>query len=167
MLVEKKIIKVFEEELGNLGFEFVKADSIPRGSRRILQIYIDHPDRNVTISDCVSVSKSLGRILDNLNEGSDPYNLEVSSPGVERPLVKPENFTRFQGEEAKVQFINGEGNKQSLVGKILESDECSVVLALKEDNVRIKFDKIITANLHKKSVNIGKGKKHKKKHGLR
>jgi ribosome maturation factor RimP len=167
MSVEEKINRVIEEELGNLGFELIKTDSFPRGKRKILQIYIDHPDRNVTISDCVSVSKSLGLALDDLNEVSGPYNLEVSSPGVERPLVKPDHFARFQGEKAKIQFVNEKGNKQSLVGEILKSDESSVVLDLKEDKVRIKLDKIIKANLHGQSVNIGKRKKRKKKHNAR
>jgi ribosome maturation factor RimP len=115
----------------------------------------------------VSVSKSLGLALDDLNEVSGPYNLEVSSPGVERPLVKPDHFARFQGEKAKIQFVNEKGNKQSLVGEILKSDESSVVLDLKEDKVRIKLDKIIKANLHGQSVNIGKRKKRKKKHNAR
>ncbi|MCD6379276.1 ribosome maturation factor RimP [bacterium] len=167
MSVEEKINKVLEEELGNMGFELIKTDSFPRGNRRILQIYIDHPDGNVTISDCVSVSRSLGLILDNLDEVSGPYNLEVSSPGVERPLVKPDHFTRFQGKKAKVQFINEKGNKQSLIGEISKSNESSVVLALEEGNVRIKFDRIIKANLYGQSVNIGKRKKGKKKHNAR
>ena len=167
MSAEEKINGILEEELGNLGFEFIKVKFSQRGKRKILQIYIDHPDRNVSISDCVGVSKSLGLVLDNLEEVSGPYNLEVSSPGIKRPLVKHEHFVRFQGEKAKVQFIDEKGDKLSLVGEIVESDESSVVLDLKEGNIRIKFNAIIQANLHKQSIVIGKRKKHKKKHGRR
>ncbi len=165
MSVEEKINGILEEELGNLGFEFIKVKFAQRGKRKILQIYIDHPDRNVSISDCVGVSKSLGLVLDNLNEVSGPYNLEVSSPGIMRPLVKPGHFARFRGEKAKVQFVDEKGDKLSLIGEIVESDENSVVLDLKEGNVRIKFDKMIQANLHQQSIIIGKRKKSKKKHG--
>lgn len=164
MSVEEKINGILEEELENLGFEFIKVKFAQRGKRKILQIYIDHPDRNVSISDCVGVSKSLGLVLDNLNEVSGPYNLEVSSPGIMRPLVKPGHFARFRGEKAKVQFVDEKGDKLSLIGEIAESDENSVVLDLKEGNVRIKFDKMIQANLHQQSIIIGKRKKSKKKH---
>lgn len=163
MTVEKNIDEILTEELGNLGYELIKANSFQRGKRRILRIFIAHPDRSITIDDCVGVSKSLSLVLDELDGISGPYNLEVSSPGVKRPLVKPEHFEQFRGKKARVQFINEKGNKQSLTGEISGTDGSSVVLRLKEDTVRIELKRITRANLDTEPVGIGKGKKGKKK----
>jgi ribosome maturation factor RimP len=97
----------FERELEArveaLGFEFVELERAGSRARPVLRIRIDRPDavpgQGVTLDDCTRVSRSLEQYLDQESDLAERYVLEVSSPGVERPLVRPRDFERFAGRE--------------------------------------------------------------------
>lgn len=89
-----------------LGFEFVELERAGSKSRPILRIRIDRPGsmpgQGVTIEDCTRVSRTLESFLDEQETLADRYVLEVSSPGVERPLIRPGDYERFAGHEVAV-----------------------------------------------------------------
>ncbi len=95
-----------ERRVEELGFEFVELETAGNRARPILQLRIDRPDsepgRGVTLDECSSVSRALEGYLDDLPELSDTYVLEVSSPGLERPLTRARHFQRFVGREIRV-----------------------------------------------------------------
>lgn len=105
--------RVWEElapELAEQNYELVEVEFDVQGGRRILRIYIDR-EGGITLDHCTEVSQLLGPVLDvkDLVEGS--YALEVSSPGIDRPVRKPEDFARFAGEPIKVKThepVNGQ-----------------------------------------------------------
>lgn len=94
-----------ERRVEELGFEFVELETAGNRARPILQLRIDRPDsepgRGVTLDECSSVSRALEGYLDDLPELSDTYVLEVSSPGLERPLTRARHFQRFVGREIR------------------------------------------------------------------
>ncbi len=147
MKLQKKLGEIIESEVESMGFELVKAGYIPRGRRGVLQVYIDHPERKISMDDCVSVSRALGLVLDGLEDLKDPYNLEVSSPGVDRPLAKPEHFERFTGKTAKIRYTGGDRERVSVTGKILRTDDKSVFISSQEGETRVGFESIIDARL--------------------
>lgn len=87
------------------GFQLWGLEYLPQQSSALLRIYLDHPDRAVTIEDCESVSREISALLDVHDPIASEYQLEVSSPGVDRPLFTPEQFARFIGEEVKVETL--------------------------------------------------------------
>ncbi|CAN5766334.1 ribosome maturation factor RimP [soil metagenome] len=95
-----------ERRVEELGFEFVELETAGDRARPILRLRIDRPDsepgRGVTLDECSSVSRALEGYLDDLPELSDTYVLEVSSPGLERPLTRARHFQRFVGREIRV-----------------------------------------------------------------
>lgn len=150
-------------ELEKLGYELVTIEMPVRGRRRIVRLFIDHPERNVTIDDCVRVSKAVGFVLDGEAIVPGPYNLEVSSPGINRALTKPTHFKRFTGHAARVERVTGHGGTETLIGGILDADDEAVTLETGGKRVRIEFGAVRKANLHGEDWEIPKGTKKKKR----
>jgi ribosome maturation factor RimP len=154
-------------ELEKLGFELVKLDLSFRGRRRVLRIYIDSPDSNVTLDDCVMVTRAVGFALDGEDLVSGPYNLEVSSPGINRPLTKPEHFLRFCGRKAKVVYEMDDGGKDTLIGEIIGSDGEEITLSVDARRRSVTFGRIIKASLYDEKWEIPKKRSGKGRSGRR
>ena len=86
----------------DLGLELVGIEFSPNQGGSVLRVFIDEPERGVTIDDCERVSREISALLDVNDPVAGHYTLEVSSPGLERPLFTPEHFARFVGAEAKL-----------------------------------------------------------------
>lgn len=101
-----EIDRELEERIGALAMELVEAEWAGSNARPILRLRVDHsdsePGRGVTVEDCVRVSRALEPWLDEHPGLPEKYTLEVSSPGVERPLHRRRDFERFAGEEVVV-----------------------------------------------------------------
>lgn len=104
-----------------------------------LRLFIDHPD-GVTLALCERVS---GR----LNDYRDRYSLEVSSPGLDRPLTKPQHYSRFLGRHAKVRLRDAREGHRSLTGELVGASEKEVTIAAHDGVVSIPYDQIARSNL--------------------
>jgi ribosome maturation factor RimP len=103
-----ELLKVIEQAVGGLGYELVDFETSPRA--RLLRVFIDSP-KGVTVDDCAAVSNHLTRLF--AVENIDYDRLEVSSPGLDRPLKKAADFVRFAGQEAQIRLrlpVNGRRN---------------------------------------------------------
>ena len=99
MLDDRKLSTLLEATLTGLGYELVDLEASPRG--RLIRIFIDSP-KGIDVDDCAAVSNHLTRLF--AVEGIDYDRLEVSSPGLDRPLRKVEDFRRFAGERVQVKM---------------------------------------------------------------
>lgn len=135
-----------EPAVTGLGYEFVGLELI-RGGGVVLRVYIDGP-AGVTVDDCASVSHELSAVLDVHDPIKSAYTLEVSSPGLDRPLFTAEHFRRFAGHRAKITLdVPLEGRRKfdgAIIG--MEDDES---LRFEQDGqeVRIALADIRKANL--------------------
>ena len=103
-----QLTEVIDQAVSGLGYELVDFETSPRA--RLLRIFIDRPE-GVTIDDCAAVSNHLSRVF--AVENVDYDRLEVSSPGLDRPLKKIADFVRFAGQEAQLRMrlpIDGQRN---------------------------------------------------------
>jgi ribosome maturation factor RimP len=110
--------KVIEQAVAGLGYELVDFETSPRA--RLLRVFIDSPN-GVTIDDCTAVSNQLTRLF--AVENIDYDRLEVSSPGLDRPLRKEADFVRFTGQEAQVRLrlaVNGQRNFTGVLAGVEE-----------------------------------------------
>ncbi len=128
------------------GLELVHTEYRRESAGRVLRLYIDKPG-GVSLDDCTRVSRQLGDILDVHLDDLGPYHLEVSSPGTDRPLGKPEDFARFQGQTARIrtiQAINGRKNFKGILNGITAE---GVRLACDHGEVLIPLETISIARL--------------------
>jgi ribosome maturation factor RimP len=117
-----------ERRIAEMGYELVELEQVGSRARPILRVYLDRPDSRpgepaVSIEDCTRVSRALEPWLDAYDGLSDRYLLEVSSPGVERPLLRPRDWRRFVGEPVAVKGrvpLAGQGKR--IQGELLGVD---------------------------------------------
>ncbi|MEW5771709.1 MAG: ribosome maturation factor RimP [Pseudomonadota bacterium] len=126
---------LIEPTLNGMGYELVALERVGRG---LLRLYIDQAD-GITLDDCVRVSNQLTRLF--MVENVDYDRLEVSSPGLDRPLVKPADFLRFDGQRAQVRVQAPINGRKRFVGLLrgLESGEAGEVLKLEMDGALVEI----------------------------
>lgn len=110
-----------------LGFELVDVELMGGRQHQTLRVYIDSP-QGVTVDDCADVSRQLSAILDVEDPFPGSYTLEVSSPGLDRPLVTPADFRRYQGALVKVRLLHALEGRRNFTGRLLEATAEDVVV---------------------------------------
>jgi ribosome maturation factor RimP len=102
----------------------------------------------MTVDDCADISRSVSAILDVADPIAEAYTLEVSSPGIDRPLVRPDDYVRFAGFEAKVETSAAINGRKRFKGRLLGFEDGHVLLAL-DDGTRVSlaFEDIARAKL--------------------
>lgn len=146
--IHERIQQLLEPILGSLGLTLWDLDFKKEGPQWLLRIYIEREPGGVTLGDCETVNRDLGTALDVEELIAHAYTLEVSSPGLDRSLTKPEHYRKCKGTLVKIktyQLINGE---KIFRGKLIELDEGSTVVleADKGEVLRIPLDSIAKAS---------------------
>jgi len=115
--------------LDEMGLELWDTRFEKEGSAWFLRYFIDK-EGGVTIQDCEAVSRAVDKLLDEADPISQSYILEVSSPGVERRLVKDEHFTRYAGHDVAVRLIRPVDGARDFVGRLIgkQGDEITILL---------------------------------------
>jgi len=143
-MAEDDLERELERRVEALGFEFVELERTGTRARPILRLRIDRedsePGKGVTVEDCARVTRELEPYLDGRPELGERYVLEVSSPGVERPLLRRRDFERFAGHEIAVRgraVLAGRSRRLEgeLLGLVGESDDERVRLRLNDGEV--------------------------------
>jgi ribosome maturation factor RimP len=145
--VEKSLLAKVEPEIEALGFECIDLALSAEAGRRILRITLDST-AGVKLDECAAVSRALAPILDALEEVPENYYLEVSSPGVNRPLTKPEHFRRFRGERVKLRLVAKLDGGQTLSGVIGELQDGVLTVETTVGPKQVPLDQIARARLH-------------------
>ena len=138
---------LIEPVVTKAGYELVRVMSIGQVNQT-LQVMIDKLDgTDITVDDCAKVSRLLSDMLDEKDPIADKYSLEVSSPGLDRPLTTIEHFKRYTGYEIKLETEEKVENRKRFKGKITEVADNNVILAAEEATYTIPFDLIAKAKL--------------------
>jgi ribosome maturation factor RimP len=139
MTLQETLTNLIEPEAQALGFDLVRV-KLFGGDDATLQIMAERPDtRQLTIEDCAALSRRISEKLDILEEaGKDPiegaYRLEVSSPGIDRPLTRERDFVEWAGFEAKITLIEKRDGRQRFNGELLGVDAAGdIIVRDKED----------------------------------
>ena len=149
------LTRLIEPELKSLGYDLVRVAMIGGRSDPTLQVMAERPDtRQLGLGDCEAISRRLSETLDALEaEGRDPiegpYRLEVSSPGIDRPLTRMKDYADWSGHEARVTLAQPMGGRKQFSGTIAGTGEGGIVhLKGKDGNdYPIPFDSIASAKL--------------------
>lgn len=132
----------------SMGFEVVRI-LLTGAQKPTLQIMIERKDRkNLVVDDCASVSRAISIILDEKDPIDGEYSLEVSSPGIDRPLTKPEHFSRFAGYEAKIETSDSIDGRKRFKGKIISlKEDNSIIFSMEDKEYSIPFTSVAKAKL--------------------
>ena len=141
-----KIWALIEPTVENLGYELVGIEHVSQGRHSVLRIYIDHVD-GINVDDCASVSHQVSGVLDVEDPIKGNYSLEVSSPGLDRPLFTLEQFARFAGEQVQIRLHAPIEGRRKLNGVIKDIDGGYVEVEVDDKTYRLVLDDIDTARL--------------------
>ena len=130
----------------DLGYEFIGLEYNPNPKHSLLRIYIDH-ENGVGIQDCEIVSRETAALLDVKDPIRSHYNLEVSSPGLDRPLFTPAHFSEFTGSEVQINLFAPQDGRRKFSGPILSAGESSVCIEQDGSEVTLDYDNIAKAKL--------------------
>lgn len=128
---------LIEPSVTALGYDLVAVELTGDGSNTILRVYIDLPG-GITIDDCEAVSRQVSAVLDVEDPIRGEYTLEVSSPGLDRPLVKREDFEQYAGENVKIRMAEQVLGRRNFTGR-LQGVEGNLVL-IEVDNELYELD---------------------------
>lgn len=128
------------------GLELVHVEYRREPAGRTLRIYLDKPG-GVTLDDCVNISRQLGDLLDVGLETEASYRMEVSSPGIQRPLGRLGDFERYKGSRAKVRTAQALEGRKNFTGTVQGLSGLSVLLMVDNQTVSIAFTDIVKAHL--------------------
>jgi ribosome maturation factor RimP len=154
--VDQELERKLEDRVAALGFELVEIEHGGTKVRPFLRVRIDvpgsSPGHGVTVDDCTRVSRALENMLDTEESLGGRYVLEVSSPGIERPLVRPADFTRFAGKDVAVRgHVPLAGRGRRLEGQLLglvDSDGQERVRIQLEDGAVVDIPRADIARAH-------------------
>ena len=136
---QKKIIAGTVRDLvspvaDSLGYMLWDVEYVKEGADMILRITIDKPE-GVDIEDCEKMARAVDPIIDEADPIEVSYKMEVSSPGIERSLTRPEHFTACMGEKIEVKLYAPIDGKKQIVGILTAADEKTVTVTVDEDTV--------------------------------
>ena len=142
-----RVEELIAPSLEALGFELVRVRFGGPG-RPTLQIMIEREDREaLTVDDCASASKAISALLDVEDPIGGAYNLEISSPGLDRPLTRIGDFERFAGFEAKIEVTVSVDGRKRLRGQVLGVENGNVRISRDEGSHSVPFETIKKAKL--------------------
>ncbi|MDH3239142.1 MAG: ribosome maturation factor RimP [Alphaproteobacteria bacterium] len=145
--VKDRVAALITGPLDGLGYELVRVQ-LSGGDRPVLQVMAERSDgAAMTVEDCADISRSVSALLDAEDPIAGAYTLEVSSPGIDRPLTRPRDFERFAGFEARIETHESISGRRRFKGRLLGLEDGVVSLAVDADTVRLPIEAIAKARL--------------------
>lgn len=145
--VSDALLGLVRQPVEALGYELVGVELLGKGGgRQLLRVYIDHAD-GINLDDCGAVSHQLSGVLDVEEPIDGAYDLEVSSPGLDRLLFEPAHFERFTGRPARLRLAPPLDGRRKLQGRLMGVDGDTVLIEEEGELLRIPLGQIDTARL--------------------
>lgn len=148
--IDRRLAALIQPTIEGLGYELVRI-RLMGGKTRILQIMADTPDGGINVEDCAKISTAVSAVLDVEDPIEDNYTLEVSSPGIDRPLTRLKDFDMWQGYEARVETTELIDGRRRFKGALAGTDGDEVLITIEEGGedltIGLKFDWLSDAKL--------------------
>jgi ribosome maturation factor RimP len=148
---EEQIRQLAEPVLASVGMELVQVECLRMQARWVVRIYMDREEEGVTLDDCALISNQLGDLLDVHDVPPGPYTLEVSSPGLDRPLQRDKDFLKYRGSRINLRIREKIDGRRHFCGDLTdyEDGESGKVLVMRVAGkiYRIPREAVVKANL--------------------
>lgn len=139
--VQQEIMELAAPVVEALNFELVDVEFVKEGANWYLRIYIDKPG-GISIDDCQAVSEQISDILDEKDPIEQSYYLEVSSPGLERPLKTERDFIKYRGELVEVKVYQPIDGKKIFEGELVGLIDNKIIISDAGNNIEFEKDKV-------------------------
>ena len=142
-----EIARIIEPSLEAMGYRLVRV-ALTGAQRPTLQVMAERRDEAaMTVDDCADISRSISALLDVADPIAGAYTLEISSPGIDRPLVRPEDYDRFAGFEARIELRTPLDGRKRFHGRLIGRADEHVRLSSETGEVRLPLAAIVRAKL--------------------
>ena len=145
-LVVRDVNRLIEPILNEMGFELVDIEYLSEHGRWVLRIYVDSED-GITLDDCARVSNEIGDLIDVNDIFEHEYVLEVSSPGLNRPLKKEKDFLKAVGKKVKVKMINPVKERRNFTGYLKAFQDGMLYIEVRNELISLPLRDVKKANL--------------------
>ncbi len=144
--IDRRIADIIGPVVTDMGFELVRV-RLMTGKESHLQIMAQRPDGTIEVDDCGQISTAISAVMDVEDPILDAYTLEVSSPGIDRPLTRLKDFERWQGFEAKIETEELIDGRRRFKGELAGVEGDEVLITIEEGTIGLKFDWLSDAKL--------------------
>ncbi len=144
--IDRRIAEIITPVVEDMGFEVVRV-RLMTGKESILQIMVQRPDGQIEVDECAQVSTALSAVLDVEDPILDVYTLEVSSPGIDRPLTRIKDFDQWEGFEAKIETDELIDGRRRFKGVLAGTEGDEVLITITEGTIGLKFEWLSDAKL--------------------
>lgn len=144
--IDKRLAKIITPVIEDLGFELVRV-RLMGGNTPILQIMAERPEGGIEVDDCATISTAVSATLDVEDPVEEAYTLEVSSPGIDRPLTRLKDFQTWDGYEAKLETDELIDGRKRFKGVLAGAQDNEVLIEIEEGTIGLKFDWLAEAKL--------------------
>ena len=143
---EKKLLGIINPVISDMGFELVRL-RLMSNKEITLQIMAARPNGYINVDECAEISTAISAVLDVEDPILDAYNLEVSSPGVDRPLTRIKDFEEFEGYEVKIETVDLIDGRKRFRGTLAGINGSEILINLDEGTIGLEFDWLAEAKL--------------------
>ena len=144
--IDRRIAAIVQPVIEGLGYELVRI-RVMGGENKTLQIMADRPEGGINVDDCGKISSAVSAVLDVEDPLSDAYTLEVSSPGIDRPLTRMKDFDAWIGYDTKIELSDPIDNRKRFRGKVAGTEGDEVLIEIDEGIIGLKFEWLADAKL--------------------
>ncbi len=144
--IDRRLAEIIGPVLEDMGYELVRV-RLMSGKSTTLQVMADKPDGGIEVDDCAEISTMLSATLDVEDPILDAYTLEVSSPGIDRPLTRLKDFDTFEGYDAKIETAEMIDGRRRFKGVLAGIDGDEVLINVDEGTIGLKFEWLSDAKL--------------------
>ncbi|GFE64534.1 ribosome maturation factor RimP [Litoreibacter roseus] len=144
--IDRRLAEIVQPAIEGLGYELVRI-RLMTGKEAILQIMAEKPEGGIEVDDCAKISTEVSAVLDVEDPIADNYTLEVSSPGIDRPLTRLKDFDVWEGYEVKLETDEMIDGRRRFKGELAGTDGDEVLINIEEGTVGLKFEWLSEAKL--------------------
>lgn len=144
--MDRRIAEIITPVIEDMGYELVRV-RLMSGKTSILQIMAERPSGGIEVDECADISNAVSAVLDVEDPILDTYTLEVSSPGIDRPLTRLKDFEVFEGYEAKLETSELQGGRRRFKGELAGVDGQDVLINVEEGTIGLNFEWLSDAKL--------------------
>ncbi|MBM9593765.1 ribosome maturation factor RimP [Roseitranquillus sediminis] len=144
--IDRRLAEIITPVVEGMGYELVRVRLLG-GKTKTVQVMADRPDGRIEVDDCARISTALSATLDVEDPLEDAYTLEVSSPGIDRPLTRLKDFVAWEGYEAKIETTEMIDGRRRFKGVLAGVEDDEVLIEIEEGTVGLKFDWLSDAKL--------------------
>ncbi|GAB4381827.1 ribosome maturation factor RimP [Albidovulum sp.] len=144
--IDRRLAEIVTPTIEGLGFELVRV-RLMGGNVKTLQIMADRPEGGIDVEDCGRISVAVSAVLDVEDPIEDAYNLEVSSPGIDRPLTRLKDFDLWKGHLARIETSELIDGRKRFKGVLAGTDGTAVLIEIEEGTIGLEFDWLADAKL--------------------